>query len=313
MFIKQYTHRLKKKYRWVHQTISTWLQPLAPVQQFLTRHCKLILATLGSLIGFMLCLIIANQIFFALLGLSFQDHNPLHFLELGAKIMDVPSLRGKWLLALFIPFGVVGALIAVSLQEQQRYLFGKAHWATYREAKKAGLFAKEGLMLGKKWGQYLRVNGFEHVFVFAPSGSGKSTALVIPNLLTWNGSCITMDVKLSLFQLTSKFRAQHGQQCFLWNPGTRDGHTHAYNPFDFVSQDKALRIDDLQKLAHIFIPDNPKQDPIWTAQPRVLFIALALYLLDTAPQFTEVLRLSDTAEKPTQMDEHTIILQKKRA
>ena len=125
------------------------------------------------------------------------------------------------------------------------------------------------------------VGGYEHVFVFAPSGSGKTNALVVPNLLQWNGSCIVQDFKLTLFNLTSKFRQIHGQQCFVWNPATRDGMTHAYNPLDFVSKDKILRIDDLQKIAHILIPDKPNQDPIWTAQPRTLFVALCLYFLDT--------------------------------
>ena len=228
-----------------------------------------------------LYLIIASHIFLLLLGIHSHTLNPLTIITCATVAWADASLRIKWLLAIGLP-GIAALLLYVfATQEQQHTLFGRAHWASMIEAKKAGLFAKKGILLAKKWGEYLRIDGFEHVFVFAPSGSGKSTALVIPNLLTWDGSCIVQDVKLTLFQLTSRYRASHGQDCYVWNPGTRDGYTHCYNPLDWVNPDPILRIDDLQKIAHSFIPDHPKQDPIWTTQPRMLFVALALYLLDT--------------------------------
>ena len=76
-------------------------------------------------------------------------------------------------------------------------------------------------------------------------------------------------------------RERYAQACFLWHPAAQDGKTHHYNPLSLIHRDKLLRIDQIQKIAHIFIPNNPKQDPIWTVQPRVLFVALILFLLDT--------------------------------
>jgi type IV secretion system protein VirD4 len=76
--------------------------------------------------------------------------------------------------------------------------------------------------------------------------------------------------------------------------------THRYNPLSIINQNKVLRIDQIQKIAHIFIPDNPKQDPIWTVQPRVLFVALILFLLDTPERpctLGEMVRIvKDTAD-----------------
>ena len=240
--------------------------------------CLLIMLAILLLLGTWLS--ISTLIFTKFLKIN-SDINPLHFLKWGGLIKGNPELFHQWLLSFLLPLIITIFVIFLSFKNPQKSLFGNAHWASYLDAKKSGLLAKEGIILGKKWGQYLKVSGFEHIFVFAPSGSGKSTSLVIPNLLNWNGSCVTLDVKMTLFQLTAKFRQKHGHQCFLWNPGTRDGNTHAYNPLDWISSDKALRIDDLQKIANILIPDNPKIDPIWVVQPRLLFVAITLYLLDT--------------------------------
>ncbi len=241
-------------------------------------HYGLILLVIVVGIGVWLGL--SNIIFLKFIKLS-PYFNPIHFLQFGWIVKENKALFHRWLLAGFLPFIPILAVILLNLKDHQKTLFGDARWATFSEAKKTGLLENNGIIIGKKWGKYLRISGFEHVFVFAPSGSGKSTALVIPNLLNWNGSCVTQDVKMTLFHLTSKFRAEHGHRCYLWNPGTRDGKTHAYNPLDWISQDKVLRIDDLQKIAHILIPDSPKIDPIWVVQPRMLFVALALYVLDT--------------------------------
>jgi type IV secretion system protein VirD4 len=64
-------------------------------------------------------------------------------------------------------------------------------------------------------------------------------------------------------------------------PGCHDGLTHRFNPFDQVKHNPVTRIDEAQKLASLFIPDNPRTDPIWYTLPRTLFVALILYVLDT--------------------------------
>jgi type IV secretion system protein VirD4 len=123
--------------------------------------------------------------------------------------------------------------------------------ATLGEAKKAGLFAKKGILLGKKWGKYLCMGGYEHVIVFAPSGSGKTRGISIPNLLTWQDSLICNDVKLELYKKTADFRQKHGHICVLWNPGAPDGKTHRYNPLDLIKENPRTRVDDAQKIASI--------------------------------------------------------------
>jgi type IV secretion system protein VirD4 len=182
--------------------------------------------------------------------------------------------------------GIVGTVIslfifAFLIRNKAQNIYGDAHFANYAETRKAGLFGNSGIILGMAFNKYLYMDGYEHVTLFSPSGTGKTVGLTIPNLLSWTGSSVVSDIKLTLFQHTSAYRKSIGQQVFLWNPGSTEGKTHCYNPLDIISDNCYTRIDEIQKIASIFIPDNPKSEPIWQVQSRFLFVALVLYVLDT--------------------------------
>lgn len=187
-----------------------------------------------------------------------------------------------------------GLMFAITLLIAGHFLFeryrpasralGSAHFANGLEIKKAGLFEKEdeSLIIGKKFGRPIYSNGFEHILVFAPTGSGKTRSIAIPNLFSYSYSVACNDVKFSLFKTTSGFREQvFGHKCYCWALADMKSRTHRYNPFDLISKDKMLRMIDIQRIAHTWIPDNPKEAPIWTKAPRKLLKTLLLYLLDT--------------------------------
>ncbi len=208
--------------------------------------------------------------------------NPLKFLSYWLLFYNQSMIISNLIFAGFIstiPFIFVALLTIKHKKKPNTY--GDARFATYKEVKKAGLFAKKGIFLGKAYGKYLFLDGYEHLIVFAPTGTGKTTTLTMMNLLTWKESCIVSDIKLQLFSTTSKYRESIGNKAFLWNPGSREGISHCYNPLDVIVDNRATRIDEIQKIANILIPDNPKSEPIWQVQSRFLFVALTLYVLDT--------------------------------
>ena len=138
------------------------------------------------------------------------------------------------------------------------------------------------IIIGKKYGAPIYANGFEHVLVFAPSGSGKTRSISIPNLFSYPYSVVCNDLKLTLFKTTSGYREtvlRHKVYC--WAPANPQFETHRFNPLSLISSNEITRITDIQRIAHILIPDNPKCEPIWTRSARNLFKALVLYLLDT--------------------------------
>jgi type IV secretion system protein VirD4 len=220
------------------------------------------------LAGFVFC-VLGRLPLHAATPLTLVHYLPLYVSSKTVKLlMKVSSLASLTLLAL-----IVGAILR---NRNRTGPYGDARWASRWDVRKAGLFSDSGIILGTRQGRFLCMPGWEHLMCFAPSGSGKGVGLVIPNLLHWSDSAIVHDVKGENFRLTSGYRAERGHKIFFLNPGDPEGRTHGYNPFEFVSDDAGLRIDDLQKIAHLLLP---KHD-FWENEARSLLVGLALHLLD---------------------------------
>jgi type IV secretion system protein VirD4 len=179
---------------------------------------------------------------------------------------------------------------------RRRALHGEARFASGQEMARAGLFAKEGLFLGRPLHgrrRYLVLPGQQGMVVSAPPRSHKGTAIVIPNLLFFLGSVICLDVKLENWTITAGFRARLGQACYLFNPLSEDGNTACWNPLAYVSKDPNLRISDVQRIGATLYPEIPGTDPFWSSGARSYFLGVTLYVLETPslpPTLGEVLR-----------------------
>jgi type IV secretion system protein VirD4 len=189
---------------------------------------------------------------------------------------------------------VLVALAALPLLlPRRRALHGEARFATRAEMARAGLFAKQGLFLGRCGGRYLVLGGQQGVLLSAPPRAEKGTAIVVPNLLFWRGSVLCLDVKLENWTLTAGYRQRAGQQCYLFHPLAEDGNTAGWNPLTYISADPNLRISDVQRIAAILYPDVPGTDPFWPAGARSYFLGVTMYVLETPslpPTLGEVLR-----------------------
>jgi len=90
----------------------------------------------------------------------------------------------------------------------------------------------------------------------APTGRGKTTGFVIPNLLTYQGSTVVLDVKGENFEATARHRAAEGDAVFRFAPTDwNDGRSHRYNPLlRIASLDNVDRQQmELQLLASLFL------------------------------------------------------------
>lgn len=246
---------------------STWAKPVA------------IVAAVLAVIG--LWAYLAGGIFLQIYGHRFEDATPLTLYQYWVYYGTVPAVM-KWL---YVSAGASG-LITLSpgllfFGSAKRSLHGDARFATRREIKKAGLLGEKGIIVGKLDNKYLTFPGQQHVIIAAPTRGGKGIGIVIPNLLNWPDSVVVLDIKQENWGITSGFRRKHGQACYLFNPAPADYRTHRYNPLGYISADPNFRIDDIQKIANMLIPDQQGVDPIWTATPRGLFLGIVLYLAET--------------------------------
>lgn len=166
---------------------------------------------------------------------------------------------------------------------KENKVLGNAHFASAMETYRAGFLKQEegSILIGKKYGVPLWSNGFEHVLVFAPTGSGKTSSIGIPNLFQYPYSVVCNDVKFTMYKTTAQYREKVlGHKCYCFAPTNEHKQTHRFNPLSLISDNKLHRITDIQRIAHILIPDNKKSDPIWQQASRKLFKCLVLYLLD---------------------------------
>lgn len=252
----------------------------------------------GPLAGIM-ALLIASMIAWAVLGLPIAAYDPLKmpgfFWYYRGDPHVVRAVAGGLLAGGFVLAGLIYALWA-----QQPALHGAARFATERELRRHGFRSATGIVVGRKRGKFLIFGGTEHVIVEAPTRSGKGVGIVIPNLLTWEGSVVVLDVKRENYEATAGFRAHYGQDVFLFNPTDRLGKTARYNPLAYIDRsDSADVIIELQKIATMLFVAPDHGEAFWATGARTGFVGVGAWLAEaTKGPFT----LGEIYRRMTQSD-----------
>ncbi|EPX76505.1 putative VirD4 protein [Litoreibacter arenae DSM 19593] len=162
--------------------------------------------------------------------------------------------------------GVVGFLMSLAMSGSALTRFGYTHWQTRREMKRNGFFGDPGTgfvigKLGKPTSQapFLCSKTFPHALIVAPTGRGKTTGFVIPNLLTWQGSAVVLDVKGECYEASARHRAAAGDEVYRFSPTDWENkRTHRYNPLlrIYELKDPARQQMELLLLATLFLQND---------------------------------------------------------
>ncbi|MEM6275332.1 MAG: type IV secretory system conjugative DNA transfer family protein [Pseudomonadota bacterium] len=162
--------------------------------------------------------------------------------------------------------GVLGLLMSLAMSGSALTRFGYTHWQTRREMKRNGFFGPPGTgfvigKLGKPTSRapLLCSKTFPHALIVAPTGRGKTTGFVIPNLLTWQGSAVVLDVKGECYEASARHRASAGDTVFRFAPTDWETkRTHRYNPLlrIYELKDPARQQMELLLLATLFLQND---------------------------------------------------------
>lgn len=188
---------------------------------------------------------------------------------------------------LLAPWLITAAVaIAIKIKAGKRSLHGDAAFASNTEVQKYGLInPPDGLdktiLVGKHNGRYLNYGGTEFVLLDAPTRSGKGVGVVIPNCLNYSDSLVILDIKGENFDITSGYRAAHGQEVYLFAPFDPEGKTHRYNPLEYISSNEVDRVGDIDAIATALYNSESNGDKFWSENAKDLFRGLCLYVLET--------------------------------
>ncbi|SHF65580.1 type IV secretion system protein VirD4 [Litoreibacter ascidiaceicola] len=198
---------------------------------------------------------------------------------------------------------VAGLMMSLAMSGSALTRFGQTHWQKRGEMKANGFFGKPGtgFILGKlgspkSRARYITSKVFPHALIVAPTGRGKTSGFVIPNLLTWQGSAVTLDVKGECFEATARHRAAQGDKVYRFAPTDWEGkRTHRYNPLLRIYEltDPARQQMELQLLATLFLQsDNDRVQGLLKGGIDLFVAAGLLAFQRKKPNLGEIYRIA---------------------
>lgn len=191
----------------------------------------------------------------------------------------------------------VVAVFAILTATDDREQHGSARLATRAEIRKVGMMepGRHALIIGQYIPQFLYANDKTFVLMIAPSRSGKGIGVVVPNLLNYNDSVATLDIKGEAWELSSGFRQQYGHEVYVWQPYcdatdevTKElqSKSHRYNPFYYLSGHIATRVGEIREICYALIPDLGGENDFFRGGAREIMLAIALYLAESKRKLT---------------------------
>lgn len=134
------------------------------------------------------------------------------------------------------------------------------------------------LTLGKlDTGEVVRYNGDAPLVTVAQSGSGKSLCHVVPNLLTWPGPAVVLDVKGELFKMTAQHRQNKFGPVYKFNPFSDQ--SHGFNPLDFLSTSAAELWEEADALTNLLILPSHDGNTFWDESAQALFMGVLIAMV----------------------------------
>ena len=220
--------------------------------------------------------------------------------------------------AMKVAFGAVGfaalgcgVLAFVWTFQKQRDDYGSAHWQTKAELKKNDMLRPigQGFVCGKlgkpsSGAQFISSAAIPHVMMVAPTRAGKGVGFVIPNLLSFQGSMIVLDVKGENFDLTSRHRVNNGDDVYRFSPFDWANSTHRYNPLHRIAKSLsfAQQFTEVSILADLFLDKDNRQADTFSEAGKTIFVGACLLAIQRGKaNFGEVNRIvSDGGNKNKQ-------------
>lgn len=141
--------------------------------------------------------------------------------------------------------------------------------------------------------EVLSYGGEGSLMTIAPPGAGKTQGFVLPNMLTWLGPALVLDVKGEIYADTSKWRSENVGPVYKFSP-LDPTNSSCYNPLAFIRPDPEYLWEDSRFLADMMIVPSGAADPFFETSARdVLTAAIAHVCYVNAPDARPMSKVLD--------------------
>lgn len=131
-------------------------------------------------------------------------------------------------------------------------------------------------------GEALTYSGEGSMITIAPPRSGKTQCHVFPNLLTWTGPAVVLDISGDIYETTSKWRAENVGPVWKFSPLEPDA-SHCYNPLTFVRSHPDYIWEDAKLLAEMMIVPSNTSEAFWDNEARTVLTAAIAHICYSNP------------------------------
>ncbi len=120
----------------------------------------------------------------------------------------------------------------------------------------------------------------------APTGAGKGRGVLIPNLLSYPGPVIVVDIKGELCQITGRRRREMGQQVAVLDPFRLvTARSDSLNPLDLLAFPRSDIDSDAEMLASLLAVGNTfEKEPYWNITANGLIAGLIAHIASLPPK-----------------------------
>ena len=116
----------------------------------------------------------------------------------------------------------------------------------------------------------------------APPGSGKTQCHVLPNLLSYQGPAVVLDVKGECFDQTAAWRKANIGPVFKFTP-LDPAKSARYNPLAFVPDDPDILWEECRLMADLLVVPENSNDPSWENRARDVVAGVIAWLVRKNP------------------------------
>jgi len=179
---------------------------------------------------------------------------------LDLRIIDEDLFTHVW--ALFLILAIGGFALGAQSATEKLTRQGTSSWQSLLDLRRNALVGKpgRGFILAKttspkRHGSYITSEKHPNCLIVAPTGAGKGVGFVYPNLFSFQGSTVTLDIKGENFDVTARWRASQGDKVFKFAPAQFGELSHRYNPLERIGKikDYSQRSFELRKIATLFL------------------------------------------------------------